>query len=51
MHWLVRHTAPSIAVLVDDPEPTDGCPGYETPYLDKENRWLQRLGLLTKRRA
>lgn len=49
MHWLLRYAAPSLVVLVQ-PEPhTDGCPGYETPYHEKENRWLQRLGILTKR--
>jgi hypothetical protein len=48
MHWLIRYATPSTAVRVD-PEPTYGCPGYETPYHEKENRWLQRLGILTKR--
>ncbi len=51
MHWLLRYAAPSIAVLIEPERLPDGCPGYETPYHEKENRWLQRLGILTKRRA
>jgi len=51
MHWLLRYAAPSIAVLVESECDLDGCPGYETPYQEKDNRWLQRLGVLTKRGA
>lgn len=50
-HWLLRYAAPSIAVLVEPERDPDGCPGYETPYQEKDNRWLQRLGVLTKRSA
>jgi hypothetical protein len=51
MHWLLRYAAPSIAVLVEPERGPDGCRGYETPYTEKDNRWLQRLGVLTRARA
>ena len=49
MHWLIRYAAPSIAALVDEPTPTDGCPGYERPYQEKDNNELQRAGAMTRR--
>jgi hypothetical protein len=49
LHWLLHYAAPSIAVVIEPERLPAGCPGYETPYLDKWNRRLQRLGTLTKR--
>jgi len=49
MHWLIRYAAPSIAVVVEPGRIPNVCPGYETPYLDPDNRELQRRGTLTRR--